>query len=209
MANVIQVALAFTLLVACAGKLSHVRNFSSVIVAHDIPGLRRFPLEAAVGLVAAELVLGIANLFLWEPKIVGAATMVLFGAMAMDLSRVLLTGQAVPCGCYGGEGSDPTESVSWWSLARTTVLVVLSGTVVLLSSDPGPALPPVSAVIAGSLVAVCIRFMGLISTLISFLRTPGTIGVSTTRRMSFRHVSSTTSLFATDAPPPAHTREVP
>ena len=107
-------------------------------------------MEVAVG---AALIAGVAIV-----PAAGLITVLLVGfavAMAVNLGR----GRDIDCGCAGAVGA---TRISWWLVARNTVLAVVTATVAVVTADR-LAVPP-APLPAGDVVAVAVTVVAVLGT---------------------------------------------
>ncbi len=192
-----QLAVGFTLVAAGVAKLRTHSQFADDVIAFGIPPRHSGRVAWTVTLI--ELTIGLGLLL--EPiasQAVPIASSLLFLLFAIASLRVLLLGVDASCGCFGGDSQ--FERVSWFSFGRALGLAIVSA---LLAWAPGysyhPGLPEL---VAGTLLAIMARFASLLPLIAQFHRSQPTLEPTGTRRLSYRHVSLTTSLFASEIPSP-------
>lgn len=75
-----------------------------------------------------EIVLGVALILRASPRVFGTFTLLLLVAFTVSLVRVIASGQRPPCLCFGASRARP---VSWRTVLRNLVLIVLAVTTIV------------------------------------------------------------------------------
>jgi len=159
-----------------------------------VDGVRQYrllpePLAPVVGggLILAELALGALLVGGLVTAVAATGAIALFVLFAAALSVSLARANRAPCHCFG---ASEVERISPLALVRTLALAGLAVAVLVFAlgdtrgiagDDVLPAL-----LMATGLVAVT-RLSGLFPLAWSFLRVQASLGVTPTRRVSFRH----------------------
>jgi uncharacterized membrane protein YphA (DoxX/SURF4 family) len=102
---------------------------------HFSVSLRRFPIAnrllvtdyrarlGASGLAVAEVLSGMAFMTGYGIRVTALVILILLSVFSLAVSIVLLSGQRIPCGCFGSVSSDPVTSAA---LVRNAVLIGLT-----------------------------------------------------------------------------------
>ncbi|MFM8981604.1 MAG: MauE/DoxX family redox-associated membrane protein [Spartobacteria bacterium] len=116
-------ALAGVLIAAALPKISNPDKFALAVYQYNIlPSLLVNPLAIYLPWVETSCAAALVAL----PSARRGALLIVAGMLViftMAIALVVMRGQSIPCGCFGGENSTPA---GWWSLARNCGLLVLA-----------------------------------------------------------------------------------
>ncbi len=174
------------LLWAFVEKIRDVRGFLS-----GLAGYRLLPpsLIQPVGtiLLTAELAIGLALVTGIHAPFATLAASVVFAVFVVAIAANLARGNSSPCLCFGVSDS---EQISWSTLARAVVLLVLA--VIAFGLALGDPASIERHEVTGSATVVIglvllVRLLGFGSLVWSFFKTQPATTPTPTRRVSFRH----------------------
>jgi uncharacterized membrane protein YphA (DoxX/SURF4 family) len=156
-------ALALVLVVAGLAKIADTDDFADSIMSFEIVN-PRWARRLAAWLPRAELIAGSALLAGALVPFVAAAVGMLLVAFTAVLSRALVRGRSVRCGCFGFAGSRP---IGWGSISRNVLLVAAAGTALgyapaVMSIAPQGALQATSTSDANAIAALTCALAGLL-----------------------------------------------
>jgi len=116
-------ALAGVLIAAALPKISNPDKFALAVYQYNIlPSLLVNPLAIYLPWVETSCAAALVAL----PTARRGALLIVAGMLViftMAIALVVMRGQAIPCGCFGGESSTPA---GWWSLARNCGLLAIT-----------------------------------------------------------------------------------
>jgi hypothetical protein len=188
-------AVGLLLLAAAAAKARDLPAFREGLSGYGIRGRLAGPVAFLVP--AVEAVLGVLLVTGRFVVAAAAASAALFGVFSGVQLRTFRRGSRVPCHCFG---ETPLETVSWATVARSVLLVLLS---VLVLLAPRHGLPDASSVAALAPIAlagaVALRAFTVIPIVVQTFRAKATLAPTPTRggRVSFRDHGLDVSLVPT------------
>jgi hypothetical protein len=172
------------LLAAAVAKARDLASFRRGLSGYGVRG--RLAAVTAPVVPTIEAVLGALLVAGLAVPPAAAASAVLFGVFSGVQLRTYLRGSRVPCHCFG---EAPLETVSWATVARGMLLVLLSLVVLLAPGDVPSGISSIAALapvaVAG---AVFLRAFTVVPIVAEALRTKATLAPTPTRggRVSFR-----------------------